>query len=90
MDIAKGLQYLHEHEPKIVHGDLKGVSRLCINSDSRYPDVDRHLGQHSGHSLFQSMHCGLRIIKIIEKLTSIQEFSEFYYSCEWNPQVDSA
>ena len=25
VDIAQGLEYLHGHNPRIVHGDLKGV-----------------------------------------------------------------
>lgn len=34
LDIASGLQYLHSRQPKIVHGDLKGMN-ILVSSTSR-------------------------------------------------------
>ena len=31
-DIAEGLAYLHTSKPRIIHGDLKGVSTLAADS----------------------------------------------------------
>ncbi|KAG6336079.1 hypothetical protein ID866_3005, partial [Astraeus odoratus] len=34
-DIAKGLYYLHSHEPPVYHGDLKGQQNVLISDDGR-------------------------------------------------------
>jgi hypothetical protein len=50
--MALGLEYLHGLQPSIVHGDLKGVSLLCIkdqllrlNSPSRPMSSSRNLAE---------------------------------------------
>lgn len=39
MDIAQGLKYLHESQPTIIHGDLKGVSANL--PDELQPDLSQ-------------------------------------------------
>ncbi|KAF9508521.1 hypothetical protein BS47DRAFT_1415974 [Hydnum rufescens UP504] len=53
-DIALGLQYLHEHEPRIIHGDLKGANVL-IDSKGKASITDFGLsiildGAPTGHT----------------------------------------
>jgi serine/threonine protein kinase len=36
LDIADGLRFLHSHEARIIHGDIKGVSP-CNILDSKFP-----------------------------------------------------
>lgn len=56
--IANGIKYLHEHNPPIIHGDIRGVRPAFSYIDSL---IEQHrLGKYSHRQSWMSCDCRLR------------------------------
>jgi len=48
LDIAKGLNYLHTLRPSIIHGDIKGASKITHIFSKFFLTSLRRMGEHLG------------------------------------------